>query len=200
MASTDFCILTRTNSVTFYVICHRSRHDHVIVMKHKQESTSLQRCTVSDTCQCACPIKNLKPRSGAADISNCWCRYVKECKHTANEKPKSLRYVGSMVADVHRTILYGGIFLYPADRKSTTGKLRLLYEVMTQIAATNLPLNKGQAQLSCLNKVYTTLSLHEVRQSQHTLMKLTRMHHFCCRSYFVKPLCLQSQNVLLQSI
>ena len=30
----------------------------------------------------------------------------------------SLRYVGSMVADVHRTLLYGGIFMYPADRKS----------------------------------------------------------------------------------
>ena len=38
------------------------------------------------------------------------------------------RYVGSMVSDVHRTILYGGIFLYPADKKSTKGKLRLLYE------------------------------------------------------------------------
>ena len=36
---------------------------------------------------------------------------------------------GSMVADVHRTILYGGIFLYPADKKSTKGKLRVLYEV-----------------------------------------------------------------------
>ena len=33
-----------------------------------------------------------------------------------------------MVSDVHRTILYGGIFLYPADKKSTKGKLRLLYE------------------------------------------------------------------------
>jgi len=38
------------------------------------------------------------------------------------------RYVGSMVADVHRTILYGGIFIYPADKKSTKGKLRVLYE------------------------------------------------------------------------
>ena len=38
------------------------------------------------------------------------------------------RYVGSMVSDVHRTILYGGIFLYPADKKSTKGKLRVLYE------------------------------------------------------------------------
>ena len=33
-----------------------------------------------------------------------------------------------MVSDVHRTILYGGIFLYPADAKSTKGKLRILYE------------------------------------------------------------------------
>jgi fructose-1,6-bisphosphatase I len=38
------------------------------------------------------------------------------------------RYVGSMVADVHRTLQYGGIFGYPADHKSHNGKLRLLYE------------------------------------------------------------------------
>ena len=41
-------------------------------------------------------------------------RYVEECK----EKGYSLRYVGSMVADVHRTLLYGGIFMYPADKKN----------------------------------------------------------------------------------
>lgn len=44
-------------------------------------------------------------------------------------KPYSARYVGSMVADVHRTLLYGGIFGYPADSKSKNGKLRVLYEV-----------------------------------------------------------------------
>ena len=38
------------------------------------------------------------------------------------------RYVGSMVGDVNRALLYGGIFLYPADKKSQQGKLRLLYE------------------------------------------------------------------------
>jgi fructose-1,6-bisphosphatase I len=38
------------------------------------------------------------------------------------------RYIGSMVADVHRTLLYGGIFSYPSDSKSPRGKLRLLYE------------------------------------------------------------------------
>merc|ERR1712060_409357 len=49
---------------------------------------------------------------------------VEECKATGY----AARYVGSMVSDVHRTLLYGGIFLYPADKKSTKGKLRVLYE------------------------------------------------------------------------
>ncbi|KAH0883213.1 hypothetical protein HID58_059309 [Brassica napus] len=57
-------------------------------------------------------------------------KYVERCKYPKDGSPaKSLRYVGSMVADVHRTLLYGGIFLYPADKKSPNGKLRVLYEV-----------------------------------------------------------------------
>jgi fructose-1,6-bisphosphatase I len=43
-------------------------------------------------------------------------------------KAKSARYIGSLVADFHRNLLSGGIFLYPADAKSPRGKLRLLYE------------------------------------------------------------------------
>ncbi len=43
-------------------------------------------------------------------------------------KPFSSRYIGSLVADFHRTLLYGGIFMYPADAKNSRGKLRLLYE------------------------------------------------------------------------
>ncbi len=43
-------------------------------------------------------------------------------------KPYQARYVGSMVADVHRTLLYGGIFVYPGDRRNPKGKLRLCYE------------------------------------------------------------------------
>jgi fructose-1,6-bisphosphatase I len=46
-------------------------------------------------------------------------------------RPYSLRYIGSLVADFHRNLITGGIFLYPRDRKNTTkpeGKLRLLYE------------------------------------------------------------------------
>jgi fructose-1,6-bisphosphatase I len=45
-----------------------------------------------------------------------------------NPKPFSARYIGSLVADLHRTLLYGGVFMYPGDRKNPRGKLRLLYE------------------------------------------------------------------------
>ena len=38
------------------------------------------------------------------------------------------RHIGSLVADFHRNLVYGGVFLYPADRRSPRGKLRLLYE------------------------------------------------------------------------
>ncbi len=41
----------------------------------------------------------------------------------------SSRYIGSMVADIHRTLIKGGIFAYPRDEKNKNGKLRLLYEV-----------------------------------------------------------------------
>ncbi len=44
------------------------------------------------------------------------------------EKPYSGRYIGSLVADIHRNLLYGGIFIYPADSRFPQGKLRLMYE------------------------------------------------------------------------
>lgn len=43
-------------------------------------------------------------------------------------RPYSHRYIGSMVADMHRTLIKGGIFMYPADKSSPKGKLRLQYE------------------------------------------------------------------------
>ena len=54
-------------------------------------------------------------------------------KSPQNERgrPYSLRYIGSLVADFHRNLLYGGIFMYPADKKDPkkpSGKLRLLCE------------------------------------------------------------------------
>jgi fructose-1,6-bisphosphatase I len=43
-------------------------------------------------------------------------------------KPKNSRYIGSLVADFHRNLIAGGIFLYPGDTRNPQGKLRLLYE------------------------------------------------------------------------
>ena len=62
-----------------------------------------------------------------------WCagvqRYIDGLKAPDGPTAYSARYVGSLVADFHRTLLYGGLFLYPADpRDAPNGKLRLLYE------------------------------------------------------------------------
>ncbi len=56
-----------------------------------------------------------------------WNQWIKE-EDKQGGRPYSQRYVGSLVADAHRTLLKGGIFAYPADTKSPKGKLRLLYE------------------------------------------------------------------------
>lgn len=56
-------------------------------------------------------------------------KYVQRKKNPEDGKaPYGARYIGSMVADVHRTIVYGGIFMYPATKESPKGKLRLMYE------------------------------------------------------------------------
>ncbi|OEK05421.1 class 1 fructose-bisphosphatase [Roseivirga misakiensis] len=50
--------------------------------------------------------------------------YVNTCK----EREYSARYIGSLVADFHRNVLKGGIYIYPSTAKAPNGKLRLLYE------------------------------------------------------------------------
>jgi fructose-1,6-bisphosphatase I len=56
-----------------------------------------------------------------------YIRYVKATDNKTN-RPLNSRYIGSMVSDVHRNLLYGGIYLYPASSKAPNGKLRLTYE------------------------------------------------------------------------
>ena len=56
-----------------------------------------------------------------------YIKYLQEEDELTN-RPYSSRYVGSMVADIHRNLLYGGIFMYPADSRHLKGKLRLMYE------------------------------------------------------------------------
>jgi fructose-1,6-bisphosphatase I len=57
-------------------------------------------------------------------------RYIRYIKQTdpATYRPMNSRYVGSMVADFHRNLLYGGIYMYPESTKAPSGKLRLMYE------------------------------------------------------------------------
>merc|ERR1719478_1578272 len=75
------------------------------------------------------------PEGGGKKIYSCnegnaltWDEAILASVQEFKETKYAARYVGSMVSDVHRTILYGGIYLYPADKKSPKGKLRVLYE------------------------------------------------------------------------
>ena len=57
-------------------------------------------------------------------------KYIKYCQEEdkATNRPYSSRYIGSGVADIHRNLITGGIYIYPTTTKSPKGKLRLLYE------------------------------------------------------------------------
>lgn len=57
-------------------------------------------------------------------------RFLDYCMedNKAEGRPYTHRYIGSMIADIHRTLIKGGIFFYPADRDNKKGKLRLMYE------------------------------------------------------------------------
>jgi len=81
----------------------------------------------------------IKPRGNIYSINEGYTKfwdkavteYVQNKKFPPDgKKPYGARYVGSMVADVHRTVLYGGIFIYPASSDAPKGKLRVLYEAI----------------------------------------------------------------------
>lgn len=57
-------------------------------------------------------------------------KYIKFCQENVPEegRPYTSRYIGSLVADFHRNLLKGGIYLYPSTQSHPNGKLRLLYE------------------------------------------------------------------------
>jgi fructose-1,6-bisphosphatase I len=57
-------------------------------------------------------------------------QYIKYCQieEAATQRPYASRYIGSMVADLHRNIIKGGIFIYPTTASAPQGKLRLVYE------------------------------------------------------------------------
>lgn len=54
--------------------------------------------------------------------------YIKYCQMEEGDRPYTSRYIGSLVSDIHRNMIKGGIYIYPTSTKSPKGKLRLLYE------------------------------------------------------------------------
>jgi fructose-1,6-bisphosphatase I len=60
--------------------------------------------------------------------SNSFSKSLKEYLSFCKDKNYTARYIGSLVADFHRNLLKGGIYIYPATSKDTNGKLRLMYE------------------------------------------------------------------------
>ncbi|KAF2515848.1 class 1 fructose-bisphosphatase [Flavobacterium salilacus subsp. salilacus] len=54
--------------------------------------------------------------------------YIKYCQLEENDRPYTSRYIGSLVSDIHRNMIKGGIYIYPTSAKAPNGKLRLLYE------------------------------------------------------------------------
>ena len=54
--------------------------------------------------------------------------YIKYCQTEEEDRPYTSRYIGSLVSDIHRNMIKGGIYIYPTSTKAPKGKLRLLYE------------------------------------------------------------------------
>ena len=77
--------------------------------------------------------------------------YVAEKKNPSDgSSPYGARYIGSMVADVHRTLVYGGIFGYPANSKTPNGKVRDLLSMHIGQIATNE---------ECIGRIIKTVQL-----------------------------------------
>lgn len=82
------------------------------------------------------PNIRIKPRGKIYSLNEGYAQYwddatkeyIRRKKFPETGKPYAARYIGSMVADVHRTLVYGGIFMYPATKEAPKGKLRLMYE------------------------------------------------------------------------
>ena len=55
-------------------------------------------------------------------------RYIKYCQAEEDDRPYTSRYIGSMVTDIHRNLIQGGIYMYPKSDEREAGKLRLVYE------------------------------------------------------------------------
>lgn len=118
---------------------------HVFVMcKSRADAKTACNSFVSNSVPCTRPVRRKGCREENTPNRHCltlmqghqafWdeptLRLVKKIKSRQKEEGQQLklRYVGTMVADVHRTLVHGGLFMYPSDQRTPKGKIRLLYE------------------------------------------------------------------------
>lgn len=86
--------------------------------------------------------------------------YIKYCQQEDGDRPYTSRYVGSLVSDIHRNLLKGGIYMYPPSSKFKKGKLRLLYECNPIAFITEQAGGKASDGVSRIMEIEPT-SLHE---------------------------------------
>src|SRR6187402_346124 len=86
--------------------------------------------------------------------------YIKYCQLEEGNRPYTSRYIGSLVSDIHRNMLKGGIYLYPTSTKATNGKLRLLYECNPMAFIKEQAGGKATDGISRIMEIEPT-SLHE---------------------------------------
>lgn len=84
-------------------------------------------------------------------------RYIDHC----SDLNLRLRYIGSMVSDIHRILFQGGIFLYPNTRKYPLGKLRLLYECNPMAMIVE---QAGGKAITCKLERILEMEIHELHQ------------------------------------
>jgi fructose-1,6-bisphosphatase I len=86
--------------------------------------------------------------------------YIKYCQLEEENRPYTSRYVGSLVSDIHRNMIKGGVYLYPTSTKTRNGKLRLLYECNPIAFITEQAGGKASDGFSRIMDIEPT-SLHE---------------------------------------
>jgi fructose-1,6-bisphosphatase I len=95
----------------------------VILYVYNYETKQFERCD-----EILYHTKKVKQYSFNESNNLKWNPKLNDYLTLLKESGYTQRWIGTMVADVHRTILYGGVFCYPEDSKSKHGKLRLVYE------------------------------------------------------------------------
>ena len=162
-------VLTVGHGVSMFTL---DRSQGVFVLTHERVQVP------ADTQEFAINMSNM--RHWAEPVR----RYVDECLQGA-EGPRgknfNMRWIASMVADVHRILTRGGVFMYPWDRRepNTPGKLRLMYEANPMAwlieqaggAATN-----GQQRILDLNPTQLHERVSVVLGSRHEVERITRYH------------------------